>query len=223
MTELNEIMSQLRLSANPINIEGMARFGITGEKILGIKMTELEGFRKAIGKNHELALLLWNEGYHESRLLAAMIADHKKVTPELMDSWANDFDNWAVYDSVCGKLFRKSPFTFDKIDQWQYSDKLWVKRASFTLIAFVAVHYKNLPDSFFNDYHIYFINNASDERNYIKKAVNWAIRQIGKRNINLAIEMCNLCDIIKETYPDSKSAKWIVSDAKRELKTKFNI
>lgn len=220
---LDEVLKRLKQLQNPANIDGMRRFGIESDKIFGITMKDLELLKKQIGKNHELALLLWNEGYHETRLLAAMIADPKLLDSDLLDKWACDFDNWAVCDSVCGKLFQKTPLVFDKVLLWQFSDNLWIKRASFALIAWISVHHKKLPDSFFGQYYDMIIAHATDERNYIKKAVNWALRQIGKRNLQLASETLEVCAILRENYPNSKSARWIASEAEREIRKKYSL
>jgi 3-methyladenine DNA glycosylase AlkD len=217
----NEIIEQLEALYNPVNIEGMKRFGIESEKIFGITMKDLEQFKKTIGKNHQLALELWDEGYHETRMLAAMIADPKLMTPEILNQWAGDFDNWAVCDSVCGKLFQKVPGIYDNVIEWQYNENLWVKRASFALIAWISVHHKKLPDSFFNQYLEMIVEHSTDDRPYIKKAVNWALRQIGKRNLNLAHQALEVCSLLKNQEPVSKSARWIASDAERELRKKY--
>ncbi|MBX3043588.1 MAG: DNA alkylation repair protein [Candidatus Kapabacteria bacterium] len=199
----------------------MARFGITTTKAFGVTAGQLEELRRQIKRNHPLALDLWETGFHDVRILAALIADPKIIEEQTIDKWAGDFDNWAICDSVTGKLFQKTMYAYDKVHEWQNDERLFVKRASFALIAWIAVHHKKLPDSFFNQYIDIIITHSTDERHYIKKAVNWALRQIGKRNRNLALKSLDICDLLNEKYSKSKAAKWIASDARRELKSKY--
>lgn len=219
--KLEEILNWFETNRSQKNIDGMKRFGIESELVFGVNLQQIEELRKIIKRNHTLALELWETPYHEARHLAALIADPKLIDSQTIDKWASDFDNWAICDSVCGKLIQKTPHCYEKIIEWENSELLYMKRASFALIAWVAVHHKKLPDIFFNQYFEMIIKNSNDERHYIKKAVNWALRQIGKRNYNLALKSLEVCDIIRVEYPESKSAKWIASDAERELRTKY--
>ena len=219
----NEVIMWFESNKNQANIEGMKRFGIISDKVFGLSLQQIEEIRKKIKKDHNLALELWDTGYHDVRHLASIIADPKIIDEETIDKWVMDFDNWAICDSVCGKLIQKTEFVYKKVDEWQYSDLLYVKRASFALIAWIAVHHKKLPDSFFGNYFEMIVNHAEDDRHYIKKAVNWALRQIGKRNSNLAKEALLVCDTLRLKYHESKSAKWIAGDAERELRKKYGI
>ncbi len=220
---VNEIIDWFESQRSETNIAGKKRYGIESELIFGVQNKQIDVIRRIIKKDHALALELWQTGYHELRHLASLIADPKIIDEETIYAWAHDFDNWAICDSVCSKLFQKTDFVYQKIDQWVLSDQLYVKRAAFTLIAAIAVHHKKLPDSFFNQYFQLIIENANDERNYIKKAVNWALRQIGKRNKNLASEAVKVCYILREVHNNSKSARWIATDAERELRQKFDL
>jgi 3-methyladenine DNA glycosylase AlkD len=220
MKEAQIILDLLKSMRNETNIAGMKRFGIESKNILGISMQELENMKKQIGKNHDLALELWASEIHEARILAAMVAEPSLATIELMSSWANDFDNWAVCDSVCNKYFRKGPYILYAINIWVQSDKLYVKRAAFASIAVIAVHMKKLSDDDFKQYYQMILDNCTDERKHIAKAVNWALRQIGKRNARLCDESIEIADLIIKQNPQNKTALWIAKDAIRELEKK---
>jgi 3-methyladenine DNA glycosylase AlkD len=205
---------------NETNILGMKRFGIESEIILGISMKELESMKKQIGKNHTLALELWASRIHEARMLAAMVAEPKMATIELMSNWANDFNNWAICDSVCGKYFRKSPYILEAVNLWVESDKLYVKRAAFASIAWIAVHFKKLTNEDFGQYFTMILAHCTDERKHIAKAVNWVLRQIGKRNQTLCDKSIEIAELIIMQNPQNKTALWIAKDAIRELEKK---
>jgi 3-methyladenine DNA glycosylase AlkD len=217
----NIVIEILKNNGTEKNIEGMRRFAIFTEKTFGNNSPFILDLAKHIGKNHELALELWETGYHEARFLACLIADPKKADNELIEKWVHDFNNWAICDSVCGKYFEKTEFALSKIIEWAESDKEYVKRASFALIAWVAVHKKKLRNEDFDIYLELIIKHADDERKYVYKAVNWALRQIGKRNITMAHKSLEICQQILNQYPQSKSARWIVIDTKRELVSKL--
>ena len=199
----------------PENVEGMARYGINPKNNLGISIYKLRPIAKEIGKNHDLALKLWNSGIHDARLLACFIDDPKKVTSKQMDLWAYNFDSWDICDQACTSLFDLTPLAWEKIIQWSKHEKEFVKRGAFSLIAGLAVHDKNANDKMFEKLFPIIIRESNDNRNYVKKAVNWALRNIGKRNKVLnkkAIETAK--NILKI---DSKTARWIANDAIREL------
>lgn len=215
--EFDLIIKELDALSNQEDIEGRTRFGINSKKAYGVRMPELRQIASKASKNHELAEKLWEHGYSETRIMASMIEDPKTVTDKQMDKWAIEFDSWDVCDQCCMNLFRKTPYAYKKIFEWSQKDEEFVKRAAFTLIATLAVHDKKADDSKFEQIFPLIIRESNDNRNFVKKAVNWALRQIGKRNASLnkkAIE------IAKEIYEiDSKSAKWIAKDALRELKS----
>jgi 3-methyladenine DNA glycosylase AlkD len=204
---------------------GMARFGVQTELALGISVPPLrkkaallkKDFRQEPEKLHALALELWESKIHEARILAAFIGRPELVTTTLMEKWVLDFNSWDVCDQVCGNLFDKTPFAYSKAVEWCIREEEYVKRAGFVLMAVLAVHDKTASDTNFTNFYPYLEQEASDNRNFVKKALNWAIRQIGKRNSVLnksAIDLSNRI-LMQET----KSAKWIAGNALTELKS----
>jgi 3-methyladenine DNA glycosylase AlkD len=196
----------------------MARFGISAKNTLGISMPILRRMGKEIGKNHTLALELWRSGVHEARILAGLIAEPRKMTPRQMDAWAVDFDSWDVCDQVCMNLFDKTEFAWQKAKIWTSRKEEFIRRAGFALMASLAWHDKGAEDNKFISFFPLIKKAASDERNYVKKAVNWALRQIGKRNPTLRKRTIKLAEEIQKM--NSRSARWIAADAIRELKGK---
>lgn len=213
-----EILRKLRSLSNPKNIEGMARFGINSKNTLGVSIPNLRKMAKETGKDHALAQKLWASGIHEARILAGMVADPGKITPKEMDRWAKDFDSWDVCDQACYNLFCYSPVAHKKTREWSRKKEEFYKRSGFALMASLAVHDKKAKDSAFIAYFPVIKRESTDERNYVRKAVNWALRQIGKRNTNLKKAALKTA---REIYKiDSKAARWIAADAIRELKNK---
>ncbi len=210
-----EIISKLKSLSDPEAVKGMARYGINPKNNLGISIYKLRPIAKEIGKDHELALKLWASGIHDARLLACFIDDPSKVTGEQMDSWANDFDSWDICDQTCTSLFDLTPLAWRKVVEWAERDEEFVKRGAFSLIAGLTVHDKKASDKKFEQFFPFIRKHSIDERNYVKKAVNWALRNSGKRNLALNKQMIKLSEEILKI--DSKSAKWIASDAIREL------
>jgi len=213
--DYEEIIQRLRLLAKPENVKGMARYGINHKNNLGISIYQLRPLAKEIGKNHTLALKLWDSGIHDARLLACFVDDPKKVTTDQMDAWAEDFDSWDICDQVCTSLFDLTPFAYEKVHQWTRKEKDFVKRAAFSLIAGLAVHDKKATDQVFENLLPLLVIHAIDDRNYVKKAVNWALRNIGKRNLSLNKKAIKTAYKIQKI--NSRSARWIASDAIREL------
>jgi len=193
----------------------MARFGIITKRVYGVAHPDLYKIAKQVGKNHNLAQELWLSGVHEARIIAGLIDRPEWVTAKQMDSWTRDFDSWAVCDSVCGHLFSKSSLAHKKVWQYVRSKEEYVRRTSFVLMATLAVHDKKAGDSDFIKFFPLLKKYATDERNYVRKAVNWALRQIGKRNLALNKKAIMLAHEISRA--DSKSAKWIAADALKEL------
>jgi 3-methyladenine DNA glycosylase AlkD len=210
-----QVIDELKALANPDNLAGMARFGISTTNTLGISMKILEPVAKRIKKDHALALQLWDSGIHEARLLACMIDDPKQVTEAQMETWVADFDSWDVCDQACNKVFDKTPYAYSKSVEWTGREAEFVKRAGFVLIATLAVHDKKASDQPFIDFLPIIEREAGDSRNFVKKAVNWALRQIGKRNLTLNALAIQTSEAIRQQ--DSKAAKWIAADALREL------
>ena len=210
-----EIIKKLKSLANPRNLEGMARFGISSKNTLGISIYDLRPLAKQIGKNHKLALELWDSGIHEARILASYIDEPEKVTEKQMEKWVSSFDSWDVCDQVCSSLFDQTPFVWKKLEEFTKRKEEFVKRTGFTLMACLAVHDKKAQDKDFIKLLPIIKRESTDERNFVKKAVNWALRQIGKRNKNLNKEALKVAKEILKT--EDKTAKWIASDALREL------
>jgi 3-methyladenine DNA glycosylase AlkD len=213
--DYEEILQKLKSLSNPENVKGMARYGINPKNNLGISIYQLRPLAKEIGGSHPLALKLWDSKIHDARLLACFIDDPKKVTADKMDKWAEDFDSWDICDQACTNLFDRSPLAYGKVYQWADHEKEFVKRAAFSLIAGSAVHDKTTTDKKFEEFFPIIIKHSVDERNYVKKAVNWSLRNIGKRNINLNKRAIETAKDIQKI--NSKSARWIASDAIREL------
>lgn len=213
--DAEQVLAELKSFANPENVAGMARFGIKGQKVLGISMKTLEPIAKRLRKDHALALQLWDSGIHEARLLACMIDDPKQITEAQMESWVNAFDSWDVCDQACNRLFDKTPYAYTKAVEWTIRDAEFVKRAGFVLMATLAVHDKKASDKPFIEFLPIIQREANDDRNFVKKAVNWALRQIGKRSLPLNAHAIQTAEAIRST--DSKAAKWIAADALREL------
>jgi 3-methyladenine DNA glycosylase AlkD len=212
---VREVTTRLRAMANPADAAGMARFGIRGKKVLGISIPSLRSLAKEIGRDHRLAMQLWRTSIHEARILAAFVDDPDQVTEEQMEEWVAGFDSWDVCDQVCGSLFDRTPFAWDKAVEWAGRDEEFVKRAGFALMAYLAVHDKEAPDRAFVALFPVIRGQATDDRTYVKKGVNWALRQIGKRNERMHASA--LAEARRIGKIDSRAARWIASDAIRDL------
>jgi 3-methyladenine DNA glycosylase AlkD len=210
-----KILEQLKAQANPANVEGMARYGINPHNTLGVSMPVLRAIARQSKRDHPLALELWDSGIHEARILAALVADPKEVDDELMERWVHDFDSWDVCDQVCSNLFDKTPYAYRKAVEWAGRQPEYVKRAGFVLMAALAVHDKQATDRSFEAFFPIILREAVDERNFVKKAVNWALRGIGKRNRVLNTQAIDLARQIAQI--DSRVARWIANDALKEL------
>ena len=210
-----EILKKLKSLADPKAVEGMTRFGISAKNTYGVSLPIIRNMAREIDRNHELAQQLWSSGVHEARILASLIDDPKRVTDEQMESWVKDFDSWDVCDQCCSNLFDKTAHAFDKAVQWSGRNEEFVKRAGFVLMATLSVHAKKANDEEFIRFLPIIKRESTDERNYVKKAVNWALRQIGKRNLTLNKKAIETARLIQRT--NSRSAKWTASDALREL------
>ena len=215
----DEIIRKLEALENPANVAGMKRFGITAQKAFGVAAPALKNLAKEIKKQaedrHALALELWKTGIHEARIVAYLLDDPKQVTKKQMDAWARDFDNWAICDGACGHLFCKTEFAYEKAFEWAEREEEFVKRAGIVLMAWLAVHDKKASDARIAEFLPVLETKANDERNFIKKAVNWSLRQIGKRNLNLNRLAVETAERIKSQ--NTRAARWIAADALREL------
>jgi 3-methyladenine DNA glycosylase AlkD len=217
MPSVEEVLQKLKAKARPDQLEGMARFAIVGEGRLGVSVPEMRKLAKEIGKDHNLALKLWKTGIPDARIVAGMVGESDKLTEKQMEDWVRDFDSWDVCDQVCMNLFEKTPLAIKKIHDWSRRDEEFVKRTAFALIACLAWHDKGAEDDKFTALFPVIRQGATDERNFVKKAVNWALRNIGKRNPVLNKAAIKLAKEIKEL--DSRSARWIANDALRELES----
>jgi 3-methyladenine DNA glycosylase AlkD len=213
--ECEEVLERLKSLANPEAVAGMARYGISTQNTLGVSVPALRRMAREIGRDHLLAQRLWSSGVHEARILASMVDDPRMVTEQQMEAWAADFDSWDVCDQCCGNLFDKTEFAYRKAVEWAARDEEFVKRAGFALVAWLAFHDKRAPDEAFLEFLPVIKRESVDGRNYVKKAVNWALRHIGKRNAALNIMAIQTAKEIQAT--GSKPARWIASDALREL------
>lgn len=215
MVSVDEVLVSLTAKGRPDQLEGMARYGIVIKGRLGVSVPDMRAIAKWIGKNHELALDLWETRVPEARIVASMVDDPRKLTEAQMEEWVASFDSWDLCDQVCMNLFEKSPLAWRKIVEWSKRDEEFVKRAAFALLACLSWHDKRAEDARFIELFPIIKSGAQDERNYVRKAVNWALRNIGKRNLNLNRASINLAREIK--LIDSRAARWIASDAMREL------
>jgi 3-methyladenine DNA glycosylase AlkD len=213
----NQVLKRLKSKSDPAAVRGMARFGITAAKAYGWSAPALKKFARGIGKDHDLALRLWSTGILEARALAGLIDEKEEVTERQMEDWAKDFDSWAVCDGTCLNLFRYTPFAYKKCWEWSGRQEEFVKRAAFALLACLAVSDKAANDRVFLRFLPLIKRQAVDERNYVKKALNWALRQIGKRNRKLNQAAVKGAQEIQGL--NSPSARWIASDALRELES----
>jgi len=213
--QIDAILKKLRALSNPRAVEGMARFGINPENTFGVSIPNLRRMAKDIGKDHSLAQQLWFSGIHEARILASMIDDPNQVTGKQMDSWIEDFNSWDVCDQCCMNLFSKISMAWVKAIEWTKREEEFEKRAGFVLMACLAWYDKKSPDEKFLVFLPRIKQGANDDRNYVKKAVNWALRNIGKRNSNLNKKAIETAKEIQKM--DSRSARWVASDAIREL------
>jgi len=214
----NQIIKKLKSLKNPENVAGMARFGINPNNTYGVSIPTLRKMAKESGKDHSLAQELWASRIHEARILAGFVDDPKLVTAEQMENWVKDFDSWDICDQVCSNLFDRTPFAHKKAIEWSNREEEFVKRAGFVLMAALSVHDKKAQDDEFLIFLPIIKREATDERNYVKKAANWALRQIGKRNSTLNKKAMETAKEIQKL--GSKSARWIASDAVRELTSK---
>ena len=215
--DLDEILERLKAGSDPESLAGMARVGISTADAFAVKVPILRAIAREAGRDHDLASELWKHGYRETRILAGMIDDPEVVTEEQMDSWVSEFRDWEVCDQACMNLFERTPFAYSKAVDWSSSDEEFVKRAGYVMMARLAVGKKGVDDDGLAAFLPLIVKGAADDRNFVKKGVNWALRQIGKRNLALNILAIETGEEILSM--DSKSARWIASDALRELRS----
>ncbi len=215
MTTKAQVLKKLKARGSRRNVEGMARFGITGKGRLGVSMPDIRRIAKEAGRDHGLALSLWDSGISDARIVASLVADPEELSEREMDRWVQDFDSWDVCDQVCMNLFMETRFARRKIREWARRDEEFVRRAAFALLSCLAWYAEDTPDSVFARYLPLIKRYARDERNFVRKAVNWALRNIGKRN--MALNKAAIRTSKELTRMESPSARWIGADALREL------
>lgn len=217
----DEIISELEHLADPAAIAALERYAIKTPKAFGIRTPDVKLFarevKKLVSDRHATAVGLWKSGIYEARSIAALIDDPKQVTPEQMDGWAADFDNWATVDGTCGYLFCRTRYAYEKAFEWAARDEEFVRRAGFSMMCYLAVHDKKAADEKLAAFFPVIEKYAFDERNFVKKAVNWALRQIGKRNSDLNSLAIETAERVK--VQNTPPARWIASDALRELRS----
>ncbi|MGH6926303.1 MAG: DNA alkylation repair protein [Propylenella sp.] len=209
------VLAELRALGSETNRAGQARFGINTARAFGVSMAALRPLARRLKRDHALAAALWKSGIHEARILAALIDEPVKVTPAQMDRWVAAFDSWDLCDQTCTKLFVRTPFVEEKIAVWSADEREFVRRAGFALLAVHAVHSKKLPDKEFLKFLPLIERHATDPRNFVRKAVNWALRQIGKHSLALHGPALALAE--KLAVSSDKTARWIGKDAAKEL------
>lgn len=215
MVSVRGALRELEGMADPSRLSGMARYGIATDRALGVTVTQLRAYARVLGRDHAMALGLWDTGIHEARMLATMVDEPAAVTEEQAEAWVRDVGSWDLCDGLCGNLLDRTGFAADKAVGWSARHEEFVKRAGFALMAWMAVHRKDMSDERFLAFLPLIHDGSTDERNYVKKAVSWALRQIGKRSLALngpAIETARGIGSV-----DSRAARWIASDALREL------
>jgi 3-methyladenine DNA glycosylase AlkD len=217
MASVEEVLGKLRASAKPDQLEGMSRFGMATEQRLGVSVPDMRKIAKMTGRDHQLALQLWDTGIAEARIVASMVADPQQLTDQQMEEWVKGFNSWDVCDQVCMNLFEKTPLAWGKIREWAEQEPEFIKRAAFALIACLAWHNKTAADEQFIELFPVIQQGATDPRNFVKKAVSWAIRNIGKRNLTLHQAAIGAAQEIQRI--DSKAARWVASDVLRELES----
>jgi len=214
--DVQSVLASLKRLGNPrIRAEMEPRYGIITKDAFGIRMNEMQRVAKQLGRNHELALALWETGNYEARTVAAFVAEPERVTPALMDRWCRDFDNWGICDTVCFKLFDQTPHAFGRVAAWARRKDEFQKRAAFALLACLALHDKHADDKAFIELLPLIETAATDERNFVKKGVSWALRAIGMRSAALHAETVKVEQRLKASL--SSSARWIGSDVLRDI------
>jgi len=219
MQAADKILREMRRLGSPANVEGMARFGIVSPKAFGIPTPAIRAMARRLGRDQTLAEQLWATGVYDVRVLASLVADPAAISRSTMDKWTRDFDNWAVCDSCCCNLFDRTPFVWHKIPKWAASQREFVRRAAFATLAGAAVHDRTADDEHFLDGLALIEKYAFDDRNFVRKAVNWALRNIGKRNAALLPAAMACAERVREQ--GTRASRWIAADALREFRLKY--
>ncbi len=213
--QVQEALSWLEQASTQRDRENLARFGITASKAFGVSMANIQVLAKRLGRNHELAAALWDTGWYEARMLTSFVDEPARVTPAQMDRWCRDFDNWGICDTVCFHLFDRTPHAWAKVAEWSDQRDEFVKRAAFALLASLAGHDKKAADEPFLESLPLIERAATDERNFVKKGVSWALRRIGRRNPALNAAAVALARRLSAS-PEA-AARWVGKDALKDL------
>ncbi|MCE1166165.1 MAG: DNA alkylation repair protein [Bacteroidetes bacterium] len=221
MKEVEELIAVFKKNGKPENLEGMQRYGIRFNKAYGCNIPLLRTLAKNYKKNHELALELWKTGVHEAMIMAFLIDDPAKVTLSQAERWLKDVKSWDICDGLCSNLLDKTSFAYEKALEWTDRKNEFEKRAGFVVMTAIAVHDKTVPDDVFIDFLKIIRKHSTDERNFVRKAVNWSLRAIGKRNRNLHEHAVKAAEQIRGI--DSKTSRWIANDALREFKSETTL
>jgi 3-methyladenine DNA glycosylase AlkD len=216
--ELQTTVALLKRHADRATLEGMARYAIPSDSAIGVPVNKIQLVARQIGRNHDLAGALWNAGWYEARMLAVFLDEPDKVTSAQMDRWCRDFDSWAICDTACFHLFDRTAHAWSKVTKWSGRRDEFVKRAAFALLACLALHDRTTADEAFADFLPLIESAATDERNFVKKGVNWALRAVGRRNYALNAAAIS----VAQRLADSPAAtpRWIGKDALRDLRKK---
>lgn len=218
---LNEVVREMRTLARPADLPGMARFGIDTTHAIGLHVPQIRAIARRLGHNQALAEQLWGTGIHEARILASLVADPLAISRSTMDRWTRDFNSWDICDACCCNLFDRTPYAWQKVAKWAPSKREFVRRAAFSTLAGLAVHDKKAIDGLFLDALPFIERYAFDERNFVRKAVNWALRNIGKRNVRLLPAAIACAERIRAQ--NTRAARWIAADALRELSARSHV
>jgi 3-methyladenine DNA glycosylase AlkD len=221
MSELKAILREMQALANPARLEVMEHFGIHAEGSLGLNVPQVRAIARRAGKNQPLAEELWATGIHEARWLAALVGDPHAITRRTMDRWVRDFNSWDVCDACCCNLFDRTPYAWQKLPKWAAHKREFTRRAAFATLAALAVHDKRAPDQLYLNALPLVEKYAFDDRNFVRKAVNWALRNVGKRNARLLAAAIACAERIRAQ--GSKPARWIAADALREFRLKYPV
>jgi 3-methyladenine DNA glycosylase AlkD len=213
--KVEEALAWLEKMSTPRDRENLGRFGITASKAFGVSVANIQVLAKRLGRSHELAAALWDTGWYEARMLTAFVDEPARVTPAQMDRWCRDFDNWGICDTVCFHLFDRTPHAWAKVAAWSDEPDEFVKRAAFALIASIAGHDKSAADERFIESLILIERAAPDKRNFVKKAVNWALRSLGGRNDALNAAAVRVAERLSAS--SEPAARWVGRDALKAL------
>jgi 3-methyladenine DNA glycosylase AlkD len=213
--QVQDVLARLQRSSTRRDRDNLVRFGINATQAFGVSVANVQAVAKRLGRSHELAAALWKTRWYEARLLTSFVDEPARVTPAQMDRWARDFDNWGICDTVCFHLFDRTPYAWAKVEEWHDKRDEFVKRAAFALLASLAVHDKQAGDERFLSALPFIEHAATDDRNFVKKGVSWALRVIGRRNA--ALNAASLDVARRLAASDEPAARWIGRDAVREL------